>query len=99
MTSQSSQASLNTDIITVREETSCQCEGPVLCTCPPYDELVFVVNGKMGFGSGDLVMDPESGEQFFACRFMGREFRASSATDAKERLRTHFLGFQHVRVI
>lgn len=90
---------MSKDIITVREHTSCQCEGPAPCSCPPYDELVFAVNGKEGYGSGDLVMDPKTEELFFACRFMGREFRASSGTDAKERLRIHFLGFHHVQVI
>lgn len=90
---------MSKDIISISERTTCQCDGPVPCSCPPYDELVFAVNGKEGFGSGDLVMDPKTGEQFFACRFMGRNFRASGAVDAKERLRIHFLGFQHVQVI
>ncbi|HHG6004068.1 TPA: hypothetical protein ACPWS4_003962 [Pseudomonas aeruginosa] len=90
---------MSKDIICVSERTSCQCEGPVPCTCPPYDELVFMVNGKGGFGGGDLVMNPKTGEEFFACRFMGREFQAGGAHEAKEKLRTHFLGFEHVQVI
>lgn len=85
--------------ITVRERSSSQCEGPVPCSCPPYDELVFAVNGQVGFGGGDLVMDPKSGEEYFACRFIGREFTAGGSHVAKEKLRTQFLGFQHVEVI
>lgn len=90
---------MSTDTITVRERSSCQCDGPDPCSCAPYDELVFAVNGKEGFGSGDLVMDPKSGEQFFACRFMGRKFQVGNAHEAKEKLRTHFLGFNHIQVL
>lgn len=90
---------MSKDIITVRERSSCRCEGPAPCSCPPYDELDFAVNGKEGFGSGDLVMDPKSGEEFFACRFMGREFQAGGASDARDRLRIRFLGFKNVQVI
>lgn len=90
---------MSKDIISVSERTSCQCEELARCTCQPYDELVFKVNGKAGFGGGDLVMDPKTEEQFFACRFMGRDFRARNATDAKEQLRVHFTGFQHIQIV
>lgn len=89
---------MNKDIIRVQEKTSCECRGPGQCGCPPCDTLLFMVNGQSGFGSGDLGMDVKTGKESFQCKFLGRTFEATSAHDARERIRGWFTGFNHVEV-
>lgn len=73
---------MKTDKITIRIGQDCYCEDS--CDCQP--ELTLFINGARGFGSATWVADAR-GKMFYHCNFMGFEFSATDAYDAKEGLK------------
>lgn len=83
------------DIIRVAAgRQSCECEEE--CECMP--DLIFLANGKRGYGAGTWTQSGPTGRPAYLCRFLGMQFTAGGQSQAAAEIRQLLSAFSHVEV-